>query len=248
MDYVILTHIHLDHAGGAGALMEKLPAAELLVHPRGSRHMADPSKLYAGATAVYGEAFMEANYGKLKPIEPSRIRSPGDEETVVWQGRPLKFLHTEGHAKHHFCIWDAQSKNVFTGDTFGLSYREFDTEKGPFLFPTTTPIHFDPDALHRSIDRIVALNPAGAILTHFSRVASPEKYVPSLHQQIDDFVGLALEHKSLESLSEALMVYLLENLRKHGVSLAEERCREILGIDVDINAQGLHHWVATRQG
>ena len=116
--------------------------------------MADPSKLYAGATAVYGEAFMEANYGKLKPIEPSRIRSPGDEETVVWQGRPLKFLHTEGHAKHHFCIWDAQSENVFTGDTFGLSYREFDTEKGPFLFPTTTPIHFDPDALHRSIDRM----------------------------------------------------------------------------------------------
>ena len=205
--------------------------------------MVDPSKLFAGATAVYGEEFMMKNYGQLLPIDADRILTPADEEVLDWHGRPLRFLHTEGHAKHHFCIWDAQSKHMFTGDTFGISYREFDTSNGAFIFPTTTPVHFDPQAMHLSIDRLLTFRPDGMLLTHFSQVQNPQRHAKRLHQQIDDFVALAKSNPSQPALAEKLMVYLMGQLRAHGVELADEECRSILQIDVDINAQGLIFWL-----
>ncbi|MBL92738.1 MAG: MBL fold metallo-hydrolase [Myxococcales bacterium] len=243
VDYVILTHIHLDHAGGAGTLMQALPHAKLLVHPRGQRHMIDPSKLFAGATAVYGEAFMLENYGELLPIDADRIITPADDEVLDWHGRPLRFLHTEGHAKHHFCIWDAQSKHMFTGDTFGLSYREFDTAHGAFIFPTTTPVHFDPQAMHASIDRLLTYQPEGMLLTHFSQVRNVSRHAERLHQQIDDFVAMAQANPSQDALAEKLMTYLIAQLREHGVTLPDAQCKAVLQIDVDINAQGLLFWL-----
>ena len=138
--YIILTHIHLDHAGGAGHLMQALPHATLLVHPRGLRHMCDPSKLWAGTVQVYGENNTKALYGELLPIDEKRIVCPNDGQNIPLGNRQLNFFYTLGHAKHHFCIQDQQSGAVFSGDSFGISYRELDSSKGPFILPTTTPM------------------------------------------------------------------------------------------------------------
>lgn len=163
VDWLILTHVHLDHAGGAGALMQQLPNARLVVHPRGARHMIDPSRLWAGATAVYGEAEMQRSYGQLVPVAAERVVEAPDGHAVELAGRRLVCLDTPGHARHHNAIHDPASGCVFSGDTFGVSYREFDTAQGPFIVPATSPSELDPPALHRSIDRLVALQPAPSI-------------------------------------------------------------------------------------
>src|ERR1700761_4677571 len=132
VDWLILTHVHLDHAGGAGKLMAHLPNARLVVHPRGARHMIDPSQLWAGASAVYGEDVMETTYGRLQPIPAERVIEAPDGHVVLLAGRPLLCLDTPGHARHHLSVYDERANACFTEDTFGLSYREFDTVNGPF--------------------------------------------------------------------------------------------------------------------
>ena len=156
VDWVLTTHVHLDHAGGAGALMRELPNARCAVHPRGARHLAEPAKLIAGSIAVYGEARYHALYGEILPIDPSRIFQPEDGAKIRLGGRELELIHTPGHALHHYCVVDAANELIFSGDTFGLSYRDFDVDGRAFIFPTTTPVHFDPEALCRSVDRLMS--------------------------------------------------------------------------------------------
>ena len=156
VDYVFLTHIHLDHAGGAGELMRRLPNARCVIHPRGAPHMIDPERLIAGTVAVYGSARTREMYGDIVPIDEARVVVAEDEDSFDLNGRTLQTLHTEGHARHHYVLHDAQSRGVFTGDSFGISYRELDTVNGEFIFPTTTPASFDPDEAHKSVDRIMA--------------------------------------------------------------------------------------------
>jgi glyoxylase-like metal-dependent hydrolase (beta-lactamase superfamily II) len=120
---VIVTHVHLDHAGGAGSLMQLLPNATFLVHPYGARHMIDPAKLEAGARGVYGDELFDKTYGKLIPIEEHRLRIMEDGDEITFGNRQLRFMDSPGHARHHFCVFDSLTNGWFTGDTFGLSYR-----------------------------------------------------------------------------------------------------------------------------
>ncbi|HEX7062657.1 MAG TPA: MBL fold metallo-hydrolase, partial [Woeseiaceae bacterium] len=170
VDYVFLTHVHLDHAGGAGELLRRLPRAQAVLHPRGARHMIDPEKLVSGSIAVYGEARFRELYGEIRPIPEERVTIANDGQRFALGGRELTCLHTEGHARHHYCLWDPASRGVFTGDSFGISYREFDTARGPFIFPTTTPVQFDPEKAHEAIDRIMSFAPERVYLTHYSEV------------------------------------------------------------------------------
>jgi len=144
VDYIILTHIHLDHAGGAGALMQLCDNAQLIVHPKGARHMSDPSKLVAGASAVYGAEEFNRLYGEIKPIDASRIHQPADGDTINLSGRQLTFIDTPGHANHHHCIIDEQSNSIFTGDTLGVGYQALRNQQHAFVAPTTTPVQFNP--------------------------------------------------------------------------------------------------------
>ena len=175
VDFVIPTHVHLDHAGGAGLLMQALPQATMLVHARGERHMIDPQLLYQGALAVYGQAEMDRAYGSLVPVPAARVQATHDGMTVQLAGRPLRFIDTPGHARHHHCIWDERSRGWFTGDTFGLSYREFDTANGAWVLPTSTPVQFEPEALRNSIERLLARDPEWMYLTHFGRVGDARR-------------------------------------------------------------------------
>ncbi|WP_430389659.1 MBL fold metallo-hydrolase [Dyella sp. 20L07] len=255
VDWLILTHVHLDHAGGAGELIAQLPNARLVVHPRGARHMIDPSQLWAGASAVYGEAVMEASYGKLRPIPVERVIEAPDGHTVDLAGRHLLCLDTPGHARHHLTVYDEHANVCFTGDTFGLSYREFDTAKGPFILPTTSPVQFDPTALHASIDRLVALKPDAMYLTHYDRVADVSRLASDLHVQIDAMVAIAqAAHQTHgntsqrhEAMKEALTQLYLARAHHHDWLGNEAELMDLLAMDIELNAQGLGIWLDSTQ-
>jgi glyoxylase-like metal-dependent hydrolase (beta-lactamase superfamily II) len=247
VDYVMVTHVHLDHAGAAGTLLQACPNAKLVAHPKGARHLIDPAKLVAGSIAVYGEVVFRDLYGEIVPAPAKRVIEAADGFELDFRGRRLAFLDTPGHARHHFCIHDAASDAIFTGDTFGISYRDFDVEGRPFVFPTTTPVQFEPDALHASVDRLMALKPKAAFLTHFGRVADLEPLAGDLHDLIDAFVALTrsapgegeARHGWLKTEIEAL---LLARLRAHGCRLDEGEIKVLLANDVELNAQGLLVW------
>ncbi len=247
VDWLILTHVHLDHAGGAGELIAQLPNAQLVVHPRGARHMIDPTALWAGASAVYGTAVMEQTYGRLRPVAADRVVEAVDGHIVNLAGRALLCIDTPGHARHHLTVHDQRANVCFTGDVFGLSYREFDTAGGPFILPTTSPVQFDPEALHASIRRLVALKPAAMYLTHYDRVENVERLAGDLHQQIDAMVALALatKHDSRrhEKLIGALTDLYARRAAAHGCTQSRDELVTLLGMDIELNAQGLEVWL-----
>ena len=246
--YVFLTHIHLDHAGGASEFMRCLPNAKLVVHPRGARHMADPSRLIAGAKAVYGAAEFSRMYGEIRPIDADRIIEAPDGFRIDLNGRPMLFLDTPGHARHHYCIFDEHSRSFFTGDTFGVSYREFDVSGMEFVFPTTTPVQFDPVAAHASLDRLMSYDPDHAFLTHYGRISHLPRHAGEMHDLIDVHVAIARKMRDHipgrhAALVEELSALLLQRLTAHGCKLPREQIHELLSIDIDLNALGLESWL-----
>jgi glyoxylase-like metal-dependent hydrolase (beta-lactamase superfamily II) len=252
VDYVILTHIHLDHAGGASAMMQAFPQAKLVVHPRGSRHMAEPSKLIAGVAAVYGEEYVRRVYGEIKPVPSERIISADDGHVIFLAGRKLTFLDTPGHARHHNCIVDDKTGAIFTGDMFGLSYRELDVNGRQFVFPTSSPSQFDPVAMHASINRLLSLSPTNMYLTHYGQVSHVAKLGQDLHRRIDEMVELALAERTAgearhERIKIAMTQYLLSESRKHGCALSDKTLLDIWEGDIELNAQGLGIWLDTKE-
>ena len=243
--YIIPTHVHLDHAGGAGELMNRCENAQLIVHPRGARHMIDPSKLIAGAIAVYGETNFKKLYGEITPIESSRVIEADDNFVINFNGRELKFIDTPGHARHHFCIWDEMTGSMFTGDTFGVSYREFDKGKEVYIFPSTSPVQFDPEALIKSIEKLITYRPKRVCLTHFSAIEPTNKVVGQLIDGIHFVSRLAKEYashkKAEEIIEDEMMNYFLKGIKKVGNDDLEF-CRDRLKLDVEINTQGLIYW------
>ena len=247
VDLVIATHVHLDHAGGVGLLMQHLPRAMLVVHPRGARHLIDPFHIVKGATAVYGAEEVERSYGTIVGVPADRVVQTSDGMTLELAGRPLVFLDTPGHAMHHHCIWDERSRGIFTGDTFGLSYREFDSTRGAWIMPTTTPVQFQPEALRRSIDRMLGFAPQQLYVTHYGAVGDVPRLAALFLAQLDEMVALA---KSLAAapgrhaaLKRGLAAIQLRSLRAHGVTLAEDRIGELLALDYELNAQGIGIWL-----
>jgi len=247
VDWVILTHVHLDHAGGAGLAMQQFPNAKLVVHPRGARHMIDPSALIAGATAVYGAEEIARSYGTLVPVPAERVVEAPDGHVVDLAGRPLLCLDTPGHARHHISIYDATSRAFFTGDTFGLSYREFDTDRGAYILPTSTPVQFEPDALKASIARMLEREPQQMFLTHYSRVTDVPRLARDLYEQIDAMVAIAQRHATGADrharIADDLAALYTSRAQAHGCTLDAAQVRELLVMDIELNTQGLEVWL-----
>lgn len=256
VDYVMPTHVHLDHAGGAGALLRELPRARLVIHPRGARHMVDPSQLIAGATAVYGPGAMRATYGEIVPVPEARVVvadvAPDRDFELMLGGRRLQFIDAPGHARHHCAIWDEASRGWFTGDVFGLSYREFDDAEGNYLIPTTSPVQFDPEAWNATLDRLLEKSPAHVYLTHYGRVDTVQALARGLREGLAAYQRIARAHAPAPDrharLYADLMDYHLEQLRRRGNPLPEARARELLDIDIEVNAQGLEVWLDRQRG
>ena len=250
VDWVIPTHVHLDHAGGVGTLMRELPVARVLAHPRGARHMVDPSALWQGALAVYGEDDMQRSYGQVLGVPAERVDSSHDGMQLLLggpAGRELLLIDTPGHAKHHHCIWDATSRGWFTGDTFGLSYREFDTARGAWIVPTSTPVQFEPEALQVSIKRLLAHDPACMYLTHFGRVGDVPRLgrlLLGLLQEMADLGRSLRQHPQRhQALKDGQLAIFTRSLQAHGFVGEPQAIAELLAIDLELNAQGMAVWL-----
>ncbi len=251
VQYVIPTHVHLDHAGGAGAMMRDFPNAHLIIHPRGARHMIDPAKLWQGTTGVYGEERAKQLYGEVVPVPEGRITVMEDNSELDFQGRKLLFIDTPGHARHHFCVVDPARGAVFAGDMLGISYRVFDSDRGPFVFPSTTPVQFEPEAFHRSLDRLSTLDLRYGYLAHFGRIELNGAIFAALHERVDRFVDIALkvedEIDRESALIDKLAKYLFNEVKSHGSPIADDKIRMNLAMDVKLNAQGIDVWLKRRQ-
>ncbi|MEP7242982.1 MAG: MBL fold metallo-hydrolase [Gammaproteobacteria bacterium] len=247
VDYVFLTHVHLDHAGGAGKLIEALPNAKAVLHPRGAPHLIEPQKLIAASKTVYGDATYRQLYGEIVPLDAERVVLTKDLQRIALAGREFEFVHTPGHALHHHCIVDLRHSAIFTGDTFGLSYRELDTEKGAFIVPTTTPSQFDPDQLIASIDRLLAYKPESMYLMHYSRVTDVTRLGESLKTQVRQLAAIAQRNATASDMKAAILNEMKQLwfslLRKHGCKASPSYLDELLETDLDLNAQGLVVWV-----
>ena len=251
VDWLIATHVHLDHAGGAGLLLRSLPNARLVVHPRGARHLIDPAALVAGATAVYGAAEVTRSYGSIVGVDAERVTTTHDGMTLDLAGRRLDFIDTPGHARHHHCVWDAASRGWFSGDTFGISYPELDTAQGAFVLPTTTPVQFEPDALQASIERLLARRPERMYVTHYGAIGRDADDVARLgallREQVAAMAAIGRAAPTGEgrhaALKRELAALYLRRLHEHGCALDAARLLELLAIDIELNAQGLAAWL-----
>ena len=249
VDYVIPSHVHLDHAGGAGAMMQAFPNATLVVHSRGARHMIEPAKLMAGVMAVYGEQVARDLYGELLPVPAARVCEAADGMVLDLAGRALTLLDTPGHARHHVCLVDGRTGGIFTGDTLGLSYRELDVDGRPSIFPSTTPVQFDPAAMHASIDRVLALQPSALYPTHFSRVTDVPRLGADLKRLLDAHLAIARAEAAAGPqglhgrLVTALQALLLTEKASNGWRIDDADLLELFAVDIDLNSQGLVHWL-----
>jgi glyoxylase-like metal-dependent hydrolase (beta-lactamase superfamily II) len=250
VDWILLSHVHLDHAGGAGELMRRCPNARVTVHPRGTRHLVDPSQLWAAVCEVYGSEMAKREYGGLEPIDRARIHETPEGSFIDLAGRRIDFWESPGHAKHHVYIRDSKTNSFFTGDTFGISYREFDNQNGAFIFITSSPSQFSPEEHKASIQRLMDANPPAVYLTHFAQVQDVQRHGQTLIRQVDHYAQIALRHRSAGAQRAALIradltQLMLDQLHQHGVSLTDAQCLQILDLDLQLNSDGLVCWLDT---
>lgn len=248
VEYIIVTHIHLDHAGGAGLLLEKCPNAKVVVHPKGARHLANPSRLIAGAKAVYGDKF-DVLFDPILPIPEERIITKQDGETLKLSPHcTLTFYDTPGHANHHFSIHDSVSNGIFTGDTIGIYYQELIKDGIELYLPTTSPNQFDPEVMLNSTRRIKELTPRSIYFGHFGMSTNVQEVFKQIEHWLPIFVTSGEEGiKTTQGLSfteqkESVKVRLLEaitlHLDKQGISRNHE-VYSILDLDLDVCAMGI---------
>jgi hydroxyacylglutathione hydrolase len=245
--YLFLTHIHLDHAGGTGQLMAALPQAQVVVHPRGARHLIDPTRLWQATCAVYGEAKAFELYGYLAPVAADRIHQAADGDRFALGRLEIVAYDAPGHAHHHLFFAIPALSAVVTGDTLGLSYRELDCAGRPSVIPTTSPSELDPAALTATVRRIAALSPERAYLTHFGGVGDVARLAADHNRLLEGYVGIVRSARGSGAarhveVLEGLQTLMSEEALRQGWPLTGQALLEFLAWDLELNAQGLGIW------
>jgi glyoxylase-like metal-dependent hydrolase (beta-lactamase superfamily II) len=249
VEFIFLTHVHLDHAGGAGLFAQKFPNAKIVVHERGARHIIDPEKLVAGATAVYGEEAMGRLYGEVLPSPPDRVTVPrgGDEFRVG--GRVIVCLDTPGHARHHMAYHDTKTKTIFTGDSYGMSYLELIRPEGRCAILTTSPVQFDPEAMRASMRLIESLKPDFLCPTHFGRMPAGKEMSESLHRQLDMYVKAAEDAGGdIDKIRTGLRELFRDEASRQGCECLSANSGRVTGLALELNARGLTMWYEKGRG
>ena len=248
-----ITHIHLDHAGGAGQLMQACPNAVLHAHPKAAPHAIDPTRIVAGATEVYGEEDFAAWYGEVLPIPAERVVAHEEGSVVTLGARSLRVLHTRGHANHHLCLVDDVADAVYTGDSFGLLYPHLQRH-GVCALPTTTPTDFDPEAAHATIDRILAEGRAAVLPTHFGAHHALQAIADQLHPRLDAHAAIVDQADRDDLHDEALDRFCVEGVERVFRAALDEAglgadslAWKIASFDCGLNAQGLAFAVKKRR-
>ncbi len=215
INYIIVTHIHLDHAGGAGTLLRNMPQAQVIVHPRGARHMVDPTRLVRGVVEVMGEEEME-RCGEVVSIEANRVHGVSDGEIIeLGEGQVLQFSDTPGHAPHELCIYESRNGGIFTGDAVGVT---------PFgiLFPYHAPPNFDLDVCIKTLERLMKLEPSAIYFSHFGASHSVQEKLRLAIDKLwiwEGIVDKSVRENNLDKAAQRLVAQAcaeLESVNKAG--------------------------------
>jgi glyoxylase-like metal-dependent hydrolase (beta-lactamase superfamily II) len=191
---LLLTHIHLDHAGATGALVERFPKLEVWVHERGAPHLADPSRLLQSAERIYGDD-MQRLWGRVVPVPEENLRVLKGGEVITAGVRELEVTYTPGHASHHVVFLDRSDGTAYVGDVGGVRIPPCD-----FIRPPTPPPDIDVEAWEASIDKVAAMNPSSLALTHFGGVEDPLPYLERMKERLREQAGLV--RRLLEELGD----------------------------------------------
>jgi glyoxylase-like metal-dependent hydrolase (beta-lactamase superfamily II) len=241
--HILVTHIHLDHAGGVGTLAARFPSATIWVHERGAPHLADPTRLVASATRLYGEARMDALFGPMEPVPAERIRPVADGDVIVLGPRSLDVLYTPGHASHHVALRDSATDAVFTGDALGIHLPDVRV-----LRPATPPPDIDVEAGIASIERIRSATRTLLLFSHFGPVTEVDELCGIAERRLRrwaDVVHEAMaETDDLDRIAELLDRRTVDEFPPEAL---EQRDRYELLSDVRMNAMGLVRYWTKRQ-
>ena len=194
--HLLITHIHLDHAGASGSILEAHPHIEVVVHERGAPHMADPAKLLGSAGRLYGQD-MERLWGDVKPVDAARLKVVSGGETLTVAGREVKVAYTPGHASHHVSYLDTASGVAFVGDTAGIRRGD-----GAYVMPPTPPPDIDIEAWHESEKTILAWDPDTLFLTHFGPSAGARQHLQAMFGSLSDWSRIVRRLIADEARSE----------------------------------------------
>lgn len=244
--YLIATHIHLDHSGGVGQMLRHAPDARVVVHPRGARHLTDPSRLLAGARVVFGES-LEGYFGLPEPVPESRLLVLEDGATLdLGGGHVLRFIDAPGHARHQHMIFDAGARALFTADELGEHLPEV---ADGYVMLDTAPNQFDPDAMLRSARRLLDLRPEALLFSHFGRYpGSYETLHARVAQEVPIVAGLGRIDGRLarqDEITAALIKHVQEDLAARGIAWTP-RIEAILHDRLSVSAQGIADYHARR--
>ena len=195
--YIAVTHVHIDHSGGAGSLLRHLPNAKVIVHPKGKQHLIDPSRLWVGSQEVLGN--IASDFGKPEPIPENKILSSDDGMTFnLGKGMKLQAVETLGHASHHMSYYEQYTAGIFPGDAAGAYFSKFDT-----VFPTTPP-PFLPDLALASLEKLIKLNPHVLYYSHFGKAADATACLRNYAEQIRLWLRIVSEGARNRQTVEAI--------------------------------------------
>ncbi|MGX9134096.1 MBL fold metallo-hydrolase [Rummeliibacillus sp. JY-2-4R] len=245
INYLILTHIHLDHAGGAGVFMQHCPNAKVYVHPKGVRHLVDPSRLIASAKSVYGDKF-DSIFGEILPIEEEKFHAVEDGETLNLGSSTLTFYHTKGHANHHISIHDSVTNGIFVGDTTGVYYPDTAEEEFNVILPSTSPNQFDPDLMEESIQLYEKIKPTTLYFGHYGAYSKPEFAYAEVRRYLPIYVEAGKQAMNEESeftnqvkrTEEILKDAIFSELKAKGFS-ENHPVFDIIPLDIEVSSMGL---------
>jgi glyoxylase-like metal-dependent hydrolase (beta-lactamase superfamily II) len=249
VDYIIVTHIHLDHAGGAGIMARDLPQAKIFVHPRGARHLIDPARLAAGARSIYGDDF-DRLFGEVLPVPGERVCTPADGETLdLGGGRMLTFYHAPGHARHHFVIHDPASRGIFSGDALGVRFQALSSLIGAdYTLLSTPPSEFDPVGAVETLNLVSGLDLEYIYFTHFGRAGGVKAILARLREQVKDFESAGRRVLAAgggpREIEEALWEMVMAQVAVYGLKDREQPAIKFLELDQKLNAEGINHYLA----
>jgi len=244
--HIVVTHIHLDHAGGAGALSPHFPKAAVWVHERGAPHLADPTKLVASAARIYGDEMLRSMFGPVEPVARERLRSLTDGDTIRLGNRTLEAVYTPGHASHHMCLLDDATRSIFVGDALGVFLPDV-----RIVRPATPPPEFDLELAVQSIGRVVERSPSRLLFSHFGPADDVTELCRVAVQRIEGWAEI-VEHALTETEDVVDVVRILKEQTTGEMAIgsdltpAEVRDRLEVLSSYEMNALGLMRYLKKR--